>query len=444
MVTGCVKRPLQPPEPTEYDAQIVTNAVNTEWETWRPETRTDRDAVLLELEEVLTSPHFCNSKRYPALLRYIVESTLSDRVEHLKERTLGIEVFQRPASYDTNTDTVVRYTAGEVRKRLSLYYHEHGRKARIQISLPAGSYVPEFLRAVDDPVEELATVHHAEPEHALYLETVPQFAAHVPIAPVAPAAPEFALPWLRRRWLAYAVAVLLVALAGLGWQYRAMTRPTAMDEFWSPILHDHEPTLVLAGGVYFKPTNFSGVQTAGKDVEYPFVSMQQALALAKVSGNLERAGANYQMQPSAATALSDMRERPVILLGGYNNDWTIRLTQPLRFSFAPTGLARIVDREHPETALSRDTSIPYSSADDYALVARFRDSNTDSVVLVLAGLGRNGTEAAAQFATSPHYMQLLRDQVGGDLAKKNVEVVLKVGVIEGKTGAPSVQSVHVW
>ncbi|WP_142988429.1 hypothetical protein [Granulicella rosea] len=422
------------------------NAVNAAWETWRPETRADRDAVLLELEEVLTSPHFCNSKRYPALLRYIVESTLSDRVEHLKERTLGIEVFQRPPSYDTNTDTVVRYTAGEVRKRLSLYYHEHGRKARIQISLPAGSYVPEFLRAVDEPAEEPAPAPavHAESETALYLEMVPQFAAAAPIAPVAPAAPVFVLPWLRRRWLAYAVAVLLVLLAGLGWRYHAVTRPTAMDEFWSPILRDHEQTLVLAGGVYFKPTNFSGVQTAGKDVEYPFVSMQQALALAKVSGNLERAGASYQMQPSASTALTDMRERPVVSIGGYNNDWTIRLTQPLRFSFAPTGTARIVDREHPETALARDTSIPYSSADDYALVARFRDRNTDSVVLVLAGLGRNGTEAAAQFVTSPHYMQLLRDQVGGDLAKKNVEVVLKVGVIEGKTGAPAVLSVHVW
>src|ERR1035441_1442915 len=55
-----------------------------------------------------------------------------------------------------------------------------------------------------------------------------------------------------------------------------------------------------------------------------------------------------------------------------------------------------------------EARLPYSSADDYALVARFHDATTDSWVVVLAGVGRNGTEAAAQFATSPHYMQIGR------------------------------------
>src|ERR1700761_4312440 len=119
--------------------------INVAPEVWHPETKADREAVLMELREVLASPQFCNSKRYPALLRYVVEQTLAGQAENLKERTLGIEVFGRPATYDTSLDTVVRYTAGEIRKRLSLYYHEQGRDARIQIHLPAGSYVPEFI-----------------------------------------------------------------------------------------------------------------------------------------------------------------------------------------------------------------------------------------------------------------------------------------------------------
>jgi hypothetical protein len=64
--------------------------------------------------------------------------------------------------------------------------------------------------------------------------------------------------------------------------------------------------------------------------------------------------------------------------------------------------------------------------------------------LVLAGLGRNGTEAAAQFATSPQYMQQLHDQLSSFALDRNIEVVLKVRVIEGKTGAPSIQAVHTW
>jgi hypothetical protein len=62
-------------------------------------------------------------------------------------------------------------------------------------------------------------------------------------------------------------------------------------------------------------------------------------------------------------------------------------------------------------------------------------------VVVLAGLGRNGTEAAAQFATSPHYMQLLRDDIGRDFSNLNIEALLKVKVIDGKTGAPSILAV---
>lgn len=114
-----------------------------------PLSRMDRESILAELQEVLASPHFCNSKRYPALLEYIVEKTLAGEADLLKERTLGVEVFDRPPSYDTNADTVVRYTAGEVRKRLSLYYSELGRRPRVRISLPAGSYVPEFLHEHD-------------------------------------------------------------------------------------------------------------------------------------------------------------------------------------------------------------------------------------------------------------------------------------------------------
>jgi len=78
------------------------------------------------------------------------------------------------------------------------------------------------------------------------------------------------------------------------------------------------------------------------------------------------------------------------------------------------------------------------------LLARYRDTTTDSWVVALAGVGRNGTEAAAEFATSPHYMQLLRDQVGSSFSNQNIEAVLKVSVIDGKTGAPSILAVHAW
>jgi hypothetical protein len=135
-------------------------------------------------------------------------------------------------------------------------------------------------------------------------------------------------------------------------------------------------------------------------------------------------------------------------LGGYNNQWTLRLIQPLRIHFSQQPNNLIVDQpqasDAPQTQWARDRALPYSSADDYALIARFRSSTTGAWVVVLAGLGRNGTEAATQFATSPQYMQQLRDRVGSSFGERNVEAVLKVNVIDGKTGAPTILAVRAW
>jgi len=59
-------------------------------------------AIREQLDRLLLHQTFRNSKRYPALLRYVVEHTLKGNVEQLKERTLGIEVFGRELDYDNH------------------------------------------------------------------------------------------------------------------------------------------------------------------------------------------------------------------------------------------------------------------------------------------------------------------------------------------------------
>ena len=397
---------------------------------------------------MLASPQFCNSKRYPALLEYIVDKTLAGESDLLKERTLGVEVFDRPASYDTNADTVVRYTAGEVRKRLSLYYHELDRRPAIQISLPPGSYVPEFLHWQDSDDEGATTASLA---HTVAPPREPASEWHETPAPLAPRSLETAVAgsWKatsRHRLLAGASVLVAMVFIAVGWRYHTIHARTALDDFWAPLVSERQAVPIYTGGVVFAQNNFSGVTTAGRDIDYPFVSMQSASAIAELSALLARSGgAGTQLQSAATTPLTELREHPVILLGGYNNQWTIRLLQPLRFHFSPESVAAsIVDGIQPLVAWKRDQSLPYSSADDYALVARYRDATTDSWVVALAGVGRNGTEAAAQFVTSPHYMQMLRDRIGTDYANRNVEAVLKISVIDGKTGAPSILAVHLW
>jgi hypothetical protein len=425
-------------------------------ESWHPRTKEERDVVMRELEAVLTSSQFCNSKRYPAFLRYIVENTLENRSDLLKERNLGVEVFDRPPTYDTNTDTVVRYTAGEVRKRLLLYYSEQGRDAKIHILLPSGSYVPEFARPDQSggaPSEdemrtssgtglEMTPALEAEPQNDVLSRQKEVLHSVLDLAP-----PQGSVASNRRLWVGMAVIVLLVIGAALNtWHVRARAQhsATAVDEFWAPLLDDQHSVVICAGSVVFAQDNYSGVATAGGNTDYPFFSMQTVSAITSINTVLLKSDVSTRLLSAPSTPLTDLREHSVVLLGAYNNQWTMRLLEPLRYHFYPNPVERIVDSGQPQVSWQRDESQPYSSADDYAVLARFRDPRIDGWVVVLAGIGRNGTEAAAQFVTSPHYLELLRQRIGAGFEGRNIEAVLMVNVIKGETGAPSILTVHSW
>ena len=131
------------------------------------ENEVERAAVQAQLERILANSLFKNSKRYPNLLRYVVERTLDGHPGELKERTLGVEVFAREPDYDTNLDPVVRTTAAEIRKRLAQYYQDPVHESELRIVLPLGSYAAKFQLAAEKPV--------AAPEHqtALHAQRFP-------------------------------------------------------------------------------------------------------------------------------------------------------------------------------------------------------------------------------------------------------------------------------
>src|SRR5580698_6561227 len=102
------------------------------------------DQVRHHLADVLTSPAFAGSKRAQDFLQLIVEHALAGRLDNLRERMIGAEMFGRPIDYDTANDAVVRVKATEVRKKLAQYYQELTEPPVVRIELPPGSYVPRF------------------------------------------------------------------------------------------------------------------------------------------------------------------------------------------------------------------------------------------------------------------------------------------------------------
>src|SRR5579863_185544 len=109
-----------------------------------PVDGTQRDAVRDQLGRMLASPYFSHSKRFPNFLRFVVDHTLSGTADNIKERTLGIEIFGRDPDYDTASDPIVRVTAAEIRKRTAQYYQDPEHREELRITLPSGSYVPQF------------------------------------------------------------------------------------------------------------------------------------------------------------------------------------------------------------------------------------------------------------------------------------------------------------
>jgi hypothetical protein len=123
---------------------------------WHPKTTTEIQLLRSQLDRIVRDSRFAASKRYPQLLRYVVEQTLSENDDNLKERTLGVEVFHRAPDYDTNLDPVVRLCAAEVRKRLAQYYQSPEHADELRIELNPGSYVPVFSQPpLDAPPPEI-------------------------------------------------------------------------------------------------------------------------------------------------------------------------------------------------------------------------------------------------------------------------------------------------
>jgi hypothetical protein len=259
-----------------------------------------------------------------------------------------------------------------------------------------------------------------------------------------------------RRTLSIVLVLLAVFVAGASIA-RDYLRPApgqnaqALDELWDPVLQTTRPVIIVLGTTHPGKMPPESAQTTFNDsVRRPYhhVSVSIALALAHLAGVLHQQGRSYEVKEAPETSLTDIRSRSVILVGASNNDWTMRLTRPLRihFVFGSDGVGRIEDAANPgETDWDLDNTKPYSAVTaDYAIVARFRDPTVEGTVMVIAGIGPFGTEAAGEFVQSPQALEQLAKMLPSGWEHKNVEVVLKSNIIGGQSGPPILLSAITW
>ena len=114
---------------------------------------TNKAKVNLSLEKLLACQIFTTSPRQQRFLKYLVEQTLNGNSEHLKGYTIGVEVFDRGADFDSTLDSIVRVEAGRLRSKLREYYEVEGRGDAVRFDFPKGSYTIEInFKQVEDKV----------------------------------------------------------------------------------------------------------------------------------------------------------------------------------------------------------------------------------------------------------------------------------------------------
>ena len=104
---------------------------------WEP---AEIEQIQRQLTCILASSVFAHSHRQSRFLSYIVQATLAGGADRLSQRAIGIEVFDRPDSFDPVVDSIVRVEAGRLRSKLREYYDELGKSDRVFIELPKRSY----------------------------------------------------------------------------------------------------------------------------------------------------------------------------------------------------------------------------------------------------------------------------------------------------------------
>jgi hypothetical protein len=400
-------------------------------------TEEERHAIEAQLERLLANPYFSHSRRFPSFLRYIVNATVNGHADLLKERTLGIEIFAKSAAYDPALDPIVRVTAAEIRKRIAQYYQDPGHENELKVSLPPGSYVPQFqFSGVGYGVANAGPNDPALMPAESAVALTQTRAAH------------------RTRWIVAAFAALALLSTAAWFVTWRISQHSAFAEFWDPILNSQEPVLFCVAD----QTQYTTISQ--RDAENPaqLVTLKDNLTavviddlstIVKIAGVLQSKGIHYSLRGESATNLMDLRNGSSVIVGAFDNAWTLRLTKTLRYRFAnDPDMAHLwivdsMDPKQPRWIVDRGEQMATNNYQDYAIVARFTDDLTGKPTLIAAGIARGGTIAAGEFLTNPELLRVVRSHQSSPNAK-NVELVLSTQIVDGDPGTPKIEAVYYW
>jgi hypothetical protein len=102
------------------------------------------EANQTQVQRIIQSKAFRTSEVHRNLLHYLAEKSLSGTADSLKEYTVGLDVFAKPASYDPRQESVVRMHVARLRQKLAEYYRTEGVDDPVIVDVPKGGFRVTF------------------------------------------------------------------------------------------------------------------------------------------------------------------------------------------------------------------------------------------------------------------------------------------------------------
>ena len=384
------------------------------------------------LRSILDSVHFRKSKRYPALLECVVKHTLDGNLDALNERAVAIEVFGRSTDYEPSTDSIVRNSLGEVRRRLALYFGEHP-DAQVRIDLPHGSHTAEFSFGTQ-PVD-------ANDEEQQSIRAPSQSSEHQGV--------------MRWRWTfaAAAVALVVISLAITG--IKLLNPASPLDRFWAPILSSQEHVTIALGAPFEQALRPSGSHPQDNALlhymtQLPNSPVPDISAANSIDQFLTTRGAKSEIRMANSIQFSDLHLAPAVIIGaGQMNSWAARLGAELRFQFQQTADGRahsIIDTKNPSNSEWQvNIDRPYDQVSrDFALITRQLNPTTGQWWIGIGGTTAISTDEAERLVLDPAAMKSIEAQLPSGWDRKNLQFVVELTLVNGSAGGSRVIASDVW
>jgi len=411
------------------------------------------------VQRVLQGQMFRRAPAMRAFLLYITEQALSGHSENLKEQAIGANVLGRKGNYDPAIDNIVRVRAHELRERLEKHFSLDGAGEPVIVTVPKGSYVPEFISRKSLNLED--------PEPARALATL------VPSQPK----PQPTI----RYWLPFAV-ILLIAIAATATITRYLlltsnnhvrTIPTsgAMHDFWGQFFERPNEEL----RVVFADTSFAlwqdlsghsldlGDYLSRKDLELQSDELREIAARRStspadlyVSVGLGTVATEFggRLNPQFArnTNVDFLHHGNSVLLGSRrSNPWLEVYENNLNFVLEkdPNTGAPLFRNRSPLPHEAQVYGIPtmldvrgdeQREFTSYALVALLKGCGDRGLSVVDEELNMQATQAAGDMITDPQRLEMLLRSIRHTFGTKvpPFEALIQVKSLPGGYDAPQV------